>query len=250
MTADRAALPLLELDSVEAGYGAFRALFGLSLTIHEGEAVALVGPNGAGKTTVARVCTGLVAPTAGRVRVDGRDLTGSTAKQFATSGIAHAPEGRSVFASLTIQENLALSFGASLGRRHVKAGLDRAYAAFPHLGERRTQLAGSLSGGEQRMLTMARVLVLAPRLLIADELSLGLAPIVTTSVYEQLAAVRAAGSAVLIVEQHLENALALADRAVVLDTGEITYDGPAADVREHLGLGLAGVPTSDDASIP
>jgi branched-chain amino acid transport system ATP-binding protein len=231
------ASPVLELDDVEAGYGAFRALFGLSFAIHEGEAVALVGPNGAGKTTVARVCSGLVRPTTGSVRIDGVDVTGSTAKRFSAAGIAHAPEGRSVFASLTIQENLTLSFGATLGRSEVKAGLEKAYAAFPRLGERRGQLAGSLSGGEQRMLTMARVLVLQPRLLIADELSLGLAPIVTGAVYEQLAAVREAGTAVLIVEQHLEHALSLADRVIVLDTGVIAYDGPVGDVAEHVALG-------------
>ncbi len=168
---------------VAAGYGPFRALFDVSLAVAPGEAVALLGPNGAGKTTVARVATGLVRPTAGAVRVEGDDLTGAPAHRFARAGVAHAPEGRSVFATLTVEENLRLSFRRALGRAGVGAALDRAYELFPALGRRRGQLAGTLSGGEQRMLSLARVLVESPQLLIADELSLGLAPIIVDEVY-------------------------------------------------------------------
>ena len=200
---------ILELDGVSAGYGPFNAVFGVSLAVRPGEAVALLGANGVGKTTVARLATGLVAPTDGTVRVDGEDLTGAPAHRYARAGIAHAPEGRSVFATLTVEENLRLSFRRSKGRQAVPAALDHAFAQFPALAQRRRQLAGTLSGGEQRMLSMARVLVEAPKLLVADELSLGLAPIVVDSIYTELTRLRAEGTALLIVEQHIAHAGAL-----------------------------------------
>ncbi len=225
--------PILELVDVSAGYGAFRALFGVSFAVPAGTAVAIVGPNGAGKTTVARVCSGLVQPTSGRVLVDGDDVTGAATHQVARRGVAHAPEGRSVFATLSVEENLTLSFRQAFGRTGTGDGLARAYELFPRLGERRRQLAGSLSGGEQRMLTLARVLVLEPRLLVADELSLGLAPIVTEDVYRTLGRVRAAGTALLIVEQHLDHALAIADEVVVLDRGEVGFVGPAHELGDR-----------------
>ena len=223
--------PILELREVEAGYGPFRALFGVSLAVGAGEAVALVGANGAGKTTLARVASGLVAPTAGRVLVDGEPVSegGSSAWRFVRRGVAHAPEGRSVFASLTVQENLALSFQRAFGRAGLAGGLDRAYELFPRLGERRGQVAGTLSGGEQRMLSLARVLVESPRLLIADELSLGLAPMVVDQVFETLSQIRGAGTALLIVEQQVGHALELCDQAAVLEHGLITWQGPAGE---------------------
>jgi branched-chain amino acid transport system ATP-binding protein len=221
---------VLELDHVDAGYGPFRALFDVSLEIPPGAAVALVGPNGSGKSTVARVASGLVTPTSGSVRVGGEDLTGRPAHDFARAGIAHAPEGRAVFSTLTVRENLELAFRSGRLDGGVAEGLDRAFEMFPKLGERRSQPAGTLSGGEQRMLTLARVLVLRPRLLIADELSLGLAPIVTTDVYRVLHQVRDAGCALLVVEQHLDHALALADHVVVLQQGEVRYTGPPEGV--------------------
>ena len=220
--------PILELQEVEAGYGPFRALFGVSLAVGEREAVALVGANGAGKTTLARVASGLLAPTAGRVLVDGEPVSegGSSAWQFVRQGVAHAPEGRSVFASLTVQENLALSFQRAFGRAGLAEALGRAYELFPRLGERRGQVAGTLSGGEQRMLSLARVLVESPRLLIADELSLGLAPMVVDQVFETLSQIQGAGTALLIVEQQVGHALELCDRAAVLEHGLITWQGP------------------------
>ena len=224
--------PLLELDGVSAAYGPFRAVFDVSLVVRPGEAVALLGPNGVGKTTVARLATGLVSPTQGAVRVDGDDLTGAPAHRFARAGIAHAPEGRSVFATLTVEENLRLSFRRSKGRRAVPAALDRAFAQFPALAGRRRQLAGTLSGGEQRMVSLARVLVEAPKLLVADELSLGLAPIVVDEIYGELARLREEGRALLIIEQQVASALALCDRVVLLDHGSVTWEGPAADA-EH-----------------
>lgn len=226
--------PVLELCEVEAGYGPFHALFGVSLEVGEGEAVALLGPNGVGKTTVARVASGLVAPTGGSVRVAGADVTGSPAHRFARAGVAHAPEGRSVFATLTVAENLTLSFHRSLGRHAVAAGLDRAFELFPALTQRRHQLAGTLSGGEQRMLSMARVLVEEPAVLVADELSLGLAPIIVDEIYATLARLRAAGTALLIVEQHVGHALALCDRVVLLDHGTVAWTGDAVDAADRV----------------
>jgi branched-chain amino acid transport system ATP-binding protein len=230
---------LLEVDHVSAGYGPFRALFGVSLSVPPHGAVALVGPNGAGKTTLARVCTGLLLPTRGRVRFAGDDITGVPAHILARRGVAHANEGRSVFASLTVEENLTLAIRSIAGRSNVPDALDQAYSLFPPLSPRRRQFAGSLSGGEQRMLTLARVLVVKPRLLVADELSLGLAPVVIDDVYEALDRVRAAGTAMLIVEQRLDRALAFADHAIVLDKGEVVWSGPSADL-DHGAAGLLG----------
>ena len=223
--------PILELRDVEAGYGPFRALFGASLAVGAGDAVALVGANGAGKTTLARVSSGLLVPSAGSVLVDGAEVGpgGPSAWRFVRAGVAHAPEGRSVFASLTVEENLALSFQRAFGRAGLAGALGRAYGLFPRLGERRGQLAGTLSGGEQRMLSLGRVLVESPRLLIADELSLGLAPMVVDQVFDTLSQIRDAGTALLIVEQQVGHALELCDRAAVLEHGLITWQGPASE---------------------
>jgi branched-chain amino acid transport system ATP-binding protein len=225
---------VLELRDVDASYGAFRSLFGVSLTVEPGEAVALVGSNGAGKTTVARVASGLVAPAGGAVCVDGVEMTGRRAFQFARAGIAHAPEGRSVFATLTVEENLVLSIRRVRGRRGVRAGLAAAYELFPILDQRRHQLAAYLSGGEQRMLSMARVLVDAPKLLVADELSLGLAPLIVAQTYESLARLRDTGTSLLIIEQHVAHALELCDRVAILDHGSVAWSGPSSDAAEHI----------------
>ena len=233
-------VPVFELRDVSAGYGPFRALFGVSLSVGAGEALALVGPNGAGKTTVARVASGLVAPTLGRVVVEGVDVTGRRPYQFARAGVAHAPEGRSVFATLTVEENLTLSFRRARGRKGVRSGLELAFELFPALAKRRKQVAGSLSGGEQRMLSMARVLVEVPKLVVADELSLGLAPIVVEQLYESLQKLRRNGTALLVVEQHVAHALRLCDRVAVLDHGSVSWLGASADagdrVTMHLGV--------------
>jgi len=224
----------LELRHVSAGYGPFRALFDVSLAVAPGEAVALLGPNGVGKTTVARVATGLIEPTEGTVHVGGKEMTGDLVHRYRRAGIIHAPEGRSVFATLTVEENLVLSFRASRGRGGVASALEAAFALFPAIANRRGQVAGTLSGGEQRMLAMARVLVEEPTLLVADELSLGLAPIIVDEVYASLDRLRAAGTALLIVEQHVGHALALCDRVVLLDHGAITWEGPAADAANRV----------------
>ena len=222
--------PVLELRDVEAGYGPFRALFGVSLSVRAGQVVALLGANGAGKSTVARVVSGLIPVTAGAVCFDGVDITGMKPWKIAPLGIVQAPEGRSVFGSLTVEENLALDFRRNLGRKQVGHGLARAYELFPRLGERRQQLAGNLSGGEQRMLSLARVLVRPPRLLVVDELSLGLSPIAIDNVYATLEQVRQEGTTVLLIEQYVGHALRIADSAIVLQHGEVAFDGPAAEL--------------------
>ena len=219
------------LRDVHARYGPFRALFGVSVRVEPGAAVALVGANGAGKTTVARVATGLVAPMEGTVQVGGHDLTGSRTHRFARAGVFHAPEGRSVFASLTVEENLRL---ARRDRQERAAAVERAYELFPRLGDRSSQLAGTLSGGEQRMLALAAVMVDEPAVLVADELSLGLAPVVVDNVYERLAEIRAAGTAMLIVEQQVQHALELCDEVVVLRRGVVEWTGPTSDAGDAL----------------
>ena len=232
--------PILELRDVEAGYGPFRALFGVSIAVGEMEAVALVGANGAGKTTLARVASGLVVPSAGTVLLDGAQVEAreTAAWRFVRVGVMHAPEGRSVFATLSVEDNLALSLQRAFGRAGLAEALDRAYELFPRLGERRGQVAGTLSGGEQRMLSLARVLVESPRLLIADELSLGLAPMIVDQVFETLSRIRATGTALLIVEQQVGHALELCDRAAVLEHGLITWQGPSNEAGAVLESGL------------
>ncbi len=222
--------PLLELRDVEAGYGPFRALFGVSLAVREGSVLALLGSNGAGKTTVARVCSGLIRPTAGKFFFDGEDVTKERAYRLARKGIAQAPEGRSVFASLTVEENLLLTLRRGVSRSRVSSALARAYEMFPPLSQRRRQVAGTLSGGEQRMLALARVLANPPRLLICDELSLGLAPIVVDEVYKTLSTIRETGTTLLIVEQHVGHALGIADDVAVLVKGKVTYEGAVAEM--------------------
>jgi branched-chain amino acid transport system ATP-binding protein len=231
--------PVLELVDVAAGYGPFRALFDVSLTVAAGEAVALVGSNGAGKTTVARVASGLVSPDRGRVLVGGEDFTKAHTHAYARAGVAHAPEGRSVFATLTVEENLTLSFRRARGRAGVRSGLDLAYELFPVLGRRRGQEAGLMSGGEQRMLSLARVMVEEPKVLIADELSLGLAPIVVDQLYESLGRLREVGTSLLIVEQQVVHALRLCDRVVMLDHGAVTWTGDAAEAGDRVGQAFA-----------
>jgi len=172
--------------------------------------------------------------------VDGDDLTGAPAWKYARAGVIHAPEGRSVFATLSVEENLTLSFRQSSGRAGVRSRLDQAFDMFPVLGKRRGQLAGTMSGGEQRMLSMARVLVEVPKLVVADELSLGLAPIVVEQLYESLQKLRRNGTALLVVEQHVAHALKLCDRVAVLDHGSVSWLGASADagdrVTTHLGV--------------
>ncbi|MHB8680707.1 MAG: ABC transporter ATP-binding protein [Acidimicrobiales bacterium] len=238
--------PILELDAVSAGYGTYRALFDVSLTVPESGIVALLGANGAGKSTVARVASGLVATTSGHVRVAGHDVTGRSAHRIARMGVAHVPEGRGIFSSLSVEENLLIAVRKRAARAGLRDALDRAYGAFAVLAGRRRQAAGTLSGGEQRMLSLAGVLAVPPRLLVADELSLGLAPAVVETVYEGLRAIHDQRCALLIVEQQVDRALGLADHAVLLRHGSVAWQGSPGEARaqmEHLlaaGYGTGG----------
>ncbi len=220
---------LLELRGVEASYGPYRALFGVTFSVPEGSAVALVGSNGAGKSTVARVVSGLVRAKVGTIRFAGHDVTRWPAWRIARAGLAHAPEGRSVFASLTVEENLILAARA-LGGRPPSGALDRAFSTFGQLAARRHQLAGTLSGGEQRMLSLAKVLAVPQRLLVVDEASFGLSPAVVDEVFDTLRMIRATGTSLLVVEQHLDRVLSMSDRAVVLVRGRVAAEGTVADV--------------------
>ncbi len=224
----------LELERVSASYGPYRALFDVSFSIPAGTALALVGANGAGKSTVARVVSGLVPSTSGTIRFDGVDITRRPTFEIARMGLDHLTEGRSVFGSLTVEENLVLPFRRARGRHGVDEALEQAYDAFPALGARRTQSAGTLSGGEQRMLALARVLVLHQKVLVVDELSFGLAPVVVDEVYEALARVLSGGTSLLLIEQHVDRALRLADAVVVLTKGSVVYDGTVEGVEPRL----------------
>jgi branched-chain amino acid transport system ATP-binding protein len=225
--------PALEFARLSAGYGPYRALFDVTFRVPQGAVVALLGSNGAGKSTVARVATGLLPSTSGSVFVDGVDVTKRTAHRIARLGVAHVPEGRAVFSSLTVEENLALAYRLRAGRKRVDELLARGYESYPVLKQRRKQRAGTLSGGQQRLLSLAKVLVYPPKLLIADELCLGLAPLVIDSVYEGLREMNASGTSLLVVEQQLDRVLEFADKAIIIEHGSIAYDGsPAGATRE------------------
>ncbi|MCL6527633.1 MAG: ABC transporter ATP-binding protein [Thermaceae bacterium] len=220
----------LELQGLEVAYGAVRALKGVSLEVYPGEVVTLLGANGAGKSTTLRAISGLVRPRAGSISFMGEPLTRLSPVQIVRRGIAHCPEGRRVFAGLSVHENLLL--GAS-GRRDRSIGEDiqRMFGLFPILLERRNQAAGTLSGGEQQMLALARALMSRPKLLLLDEPSLGLAPLVVRSIFGTLKALKAAGTTILLVEQNVNLALELADRAYVLRTGQVALEGQAKELQ-------------------
>jgi branched-chain amino acid transport system ATP-binding protein len=221
---------MLTLDRVNVFYGGIHALRDLSIAIREGEVVTLIGANGAGKSTTLRAISGLVPPRSGRVTFDGEDITGAPAHTLVTRGISMSPEGRGVFANLTVLENLEMGAYRVRDRRQIAQDLERAFSLFPRLQERLKQRAGTLSGGEQQMLAMARALMSRPRLLLLDEPSLGLAPIVCQTIFITIDAIKAAGTTVLLVEQSASVALRHSDRGYVLETGAVILDGAAADI--------------------
>jgi branched-chain amino acid transport system ATP-binding protein len=222
--------PLLQLRGVSAHYGVIQALRGVSLEVREGEVVALIGANGAGKTTTLRAISGTIAPTAGSIRFRDEEIAGRPAHHLVARGLAHAPEGRGIFLNLTVRENLEL--GAFLRRDAEAIARDREYALelFPRIRERLDQVAGTLSGGEQQMLAIARALMSAPRLLLLDEPSLGLAPRIVERIFEALQEVNRRGTSLLLVEQNAAMALELAHRAYVLETGSIVLEGTGAEL--------------------
>jgi branched-chain amino acid transport system ATP-binding protein len=228
---------LLEVDGIDVFYGAVQALRGVSLHVASGEMVALVGANGAGKTTTLRAISGLLAPRRGSIALDGERIGGRPAFRVIGRGVAHLPEGRDLFPGLSVMENLRLGYWVR--RRHKAGFASRASEVmdfFPRLRERSGQAAGTLSGGEQQMLGVARALMSSPRLLLVDELSLGLAPLVVEQLFQILASVREAGMAVLIVEQFVHMALEYSDRAYVLSRGEVVLSGKADELRNHPDL--------------
>ncbi len=218
---------LLEVADVRAGYGRLMVLFGVHMEISEGEIVALLGANGAGKTTLLRVISGLITPREGTVAFDGANITGRAPERIARAGLAHIPEGRGVFPSLGIEETLRLAAGR-ISRAELSSRLDRVYSLFPILADRRRSAVGDLSGGQRQMVAMSRALLARPRLLMIDELSQGLAPVVCDDLFAAVGTLREEGIAVLLVEQFVDRALALADRAYVLAKGSVTFAGPAA----------------------
>ena len=220
----------LEIDGLEVAYGRTVALHGVSMSVGEGRVVCLIGANGAGKTTAMRAISGLVRPRAGRVRFAGADITGQAAHRIAAAGLRQVPEGRQCFAELTVAENLALGAYLVPSRGEVARRQDGVLARFPRLRERLHQLAGSMSGGEQQMLAIGRALMGAPRLLLLDEPSMGLAPLFVEEIFAIIAALKAEGTTILLVEQNASAALDVADHAYVLETGRIVLSGPAAEV--------------------
>jgi branched-chain amino acid transport system ATP-binding protein len=243
------AAPALELRHVSAGYGRFQALFDVSFSVRTGSVVAMLGPNGAGKSTVARVVTGLVRAAAGSVLLSGADVTGLGVARIVHLGVAYAPEGRPVFATLDVEDNLRLTFCCQLPRREVAGALERSYERFPALRRRRRQLAGTLSGGEQRILALARVLAVPPKLLVVDELSLGLAPRTVSEVFSALREINEAGTTLLVVEQQVTRALRLADQVILLRNGSVTHAGPALGLSADLLAELLPVAPKDGSAM-
>jgi branched-chain amino acid transport system ATP-binding protein len=223
-------MPLLSLENLHAGYGPIEALRGLDLVVAPGELVCLIGANGAGKTSTLRAVSGLLAPASGRIVFDGREIQGAEPAAILRAGIAHCPEGRRVFPYLTVEENLAMGAYVRRDRSAIADDLERACQHFPILAERRRQMAGTLSGGEQQMLAIARALMARPRLVLFDEPSLGLAPTVVELTFSIIADIRRRGTTVLMVEQNAYAALRMADRAYVLETGRIVLEGAARDL--------------------
>ena len=223
-------MPLLEVRDLVAGYGPIRALDGVSLDVEDGELVALIGANGAGKTTLLMAISGVVPPRGGSIRFAGTHLAAAKPHEIMRLGIGHAPEGRRIFPRLTVRENLELGGFTQTDRGRLARDIDEACGLFPVLGQRLDQLGGTLSGGEQQMLAIARALVGHPRLLLLDEPSLGLAPLIVAKVFEVIAALSARGIGVLLVEQNARAALKLANRGYVLETGRITLTGSGAEL--------------------
>ena len=235
-----AAVPILEIVGLEVRYGEARAVFGVDLEVAQGEVVAVLGPNGAGKTSLAAAITGRVRPAAGQVRISGRDVSGRSTSHISRLGVAYVPEERAIFPHLSVLDNLRVLLRYAVPRSERGAALERALDTFPVLAERRRQSAGTLSGGEQQMLSLARVLAAPPRLLIADEMSLGLAPRLVDLVFDSLRRAREEGVTILLIEQYVERALSLADDAVILRRGRVAWRGPASDAGAELVAGYLG----------
>jgi branched-chain amino acid transport system ATP-binding protein len=225
--------PILRVHDLDVSYGSSRALFGVSLEVQPGTVVAVLGANGAGKSTLARTISGLVAPAVGKVFFEGHDVTGFPAHRIRRLGLTYIPEGRGIFPGLSVVDNLRMAVAQE--RRQDRAGaIERAIDRFPVLGRRSSQRAGSLSGGEQQMLALARALAVSPKIVIADEMSLGLAPLIAESVFEGLEEARRSGITIVLSEQFVHRALAMADTCVILMRGRVGWSGPASEAGQEV----------------
>jgi branched-chain amino acid transport system ATP-binding protein len=234
---------VIELREIDVFYGRVNALRNVSLEVREGEIVALIGSNGAGKTTTLRTISGLIGPRSGEVRLFGNVVRGVGAERIARMGVGHAPEGRRLFARMTVRENLDMGAYSRRDRSGIRRDLERVYTLFPRLRERDSQLAGSLSGGEQQMVAIGRALMSDPKVLLLDEPSLGLAPILVDAIFEVIREINAKGTTILLIEQNALLALKTASRGYVLETGSVALAGPSADLiaspdiqRAYLGM--------------
>ena len=224
---------MLSLAAVSAGYGSFQALFGVSLEVAAGEAIGVIGPNGAGKTTLMRVISGLIPLRGGSMSIEGRAVAGLPAHRMVEQGIAHVPENRRLFPRLSVEENLRIGAFIPQARRRFAEQLDWVYTLFPRLKDRRHQLAGTMSGGEQQMCAIGRALMSRPKLLLMDEPSAGLAPLVVQQVFDLVRRIRAEGLTVLIVEQNVQQVLDVVDRAYLLEVGAIKLSGTSAELKDN-----------------
>ena len=221
---------MLTLENVSVNYGAIEALNGISMHVEKGEVVTLIGANGAGKTTTLRTITGLLEPRAGKIIYEGEDISATPTHKLVARGISMSPEGRGVFANLSVRENLQMGAYLNRNKKEVAADMERAFTMFSRLRERESQKAGTLSGGEQQMLAIGRALMSRPRLLLLDEPSLGLAPLVVHTIFQAIDEIRSKGTTILLVEQNAHAALGHSDRAYVLETGRIVMEGPSKEL--------------------
>jgi branched-chain amino acid transport system ATP-binding protein len=221
---------MLKIENIDVFYGAIHALKGISVEVKEGEIVTLIGANGAGKSTILRTISGLLKPKAGQVTFEGKNISGVAAQDIVKLGISQVPEGRRVFANMSVLENLELGAYIRNDKKGIQEDMEKVFLRFPRLSERRSQLAGTLSGGEQQMLAMGRALMSRPRLLLLDEPSMGLAPLLVREIFSIIKEINASGTTVLLVEQNAHMALSIAHRAYVLETGRITLSGDAKEL--------------------
>ena len=226
-------MAMLEIKDLEVCYGVIRAIKGISFEVNQGEVIALIGANGAGKTTILHTITGLVPAKSGSILFEGKELTKTPAHKIVSMGMAHVPEGRRIFQQLSVLENLKLGAYTRKNKNEIAQSLKMVYERFPRLEERKNQVAGTLSGGEQQMLAMGRALMSKPRIILMDEPSMGLSPLLVTEIFDIIKVISESGTTVLLVEQNAKKALSIADRAYVLETGNITLSGKASDLMNN-----------------
>ena len=223
-------MALLEIKDLEVSYGIIKAIKGISFDVNEGEVIALIGANGAGKTTILHTITGLITADRGTVQFEGKEITKVPAHKIVGMGMAHVPEGRRVFANLTVLQNMKMGAYTRKDKNEIEQTLETVYTRFPRLKERQNQMAGTLSGGEQQMLAMGRALMSHPKIILMDEPSMGLSPIFVNEIFDIIQSVSASGTTVLLVEQNARKALSIADRAYVLETGNVVLEGKADEL--------------------